>query len=198
VAVPRAPRLRSPRCRGAAATDTQHVQRHELGSAAPARRTEERRRHIYLDSISTVVMDSWNRGRVTLVGDAGYSPGPAVGGGTSLAVVGAYVLASELAAPSGDYIRGLCGVRAGAATGRLSKPAHRPGRDEGAHSAFPHATLGNSTSYPPPPSAARSSSSATHLLRRRPGSHAGRSETARPNHALRCQHQPSRTTTGSQ
>jgi hypothetical protein len=28
---------------------------------------------IYLDSISTVVMESWNRGRVTLVGDAGYS-----------------------------------------------------------------------------------------------------------------------------
>jgi 2-polyprenyl-6-methoxyphenol hydroxylase-like FAD-dependent oxidoreductase len=62
---------------------------------------------IYLDSISTVVMDSWNRGRVTLVGDAGYSPGPAVGGGTSLAVVGAYVLASELAAASGDHVRGL-------------------------------------------------------------------------------------------
>jgi 2-polyprenyl-6-methoxyphenol hydroxylase-like FAD-dependent oxidoreductase len=62
---------------------------------------------IYLDSISTVVMDGWNRGRVTLVGDAGYSPGPAVGGGTSLAVVGAYVLASELAAASGDQLRGL-------------------------------------------------------------------------------------------
>jgi 2-polyprenyl-6-methoxyphenol hydroxylase-like FAD-dependent oxidoreductase len=62
---------------------------------------------LYLDSISTVVMDGWNRGRVTLVGDAGYSPGPAVGGGTSLAVVGAYVLASELAAASGDQLRGL-------------------------------------------------------------------------------------------
>jgi 2-polyprenyl-6-methoxyphenol hydroxylase-like FAD-dependent oxidoreductase len=51
---------------------------------------------LYLDSISTIVMETWTRGRVTLVGDAGYSPGPAVGGGTSLAVVGAYVLASEL------------------------------------------------------------------------------------------------------
>ena len=50
---------------------------------------------LYLDSISTIVMETWTRGRVTLVGDAGYSPGPAVGGGTSLAVVGAYVLASE-------------------------------------------------------------------------------------------------------
>jgi 2-polyprenyl-6-methoxyphenol hydroxylase-like FAD-dependent oxidoreductase len=62
---------------------------------------------LYLDSISTIVMDTWTRGRVTLVGDAGYSPGSAVGGGTSLAVVGAYVLASELAASSGDQVRGL-------------------------------------------------------------------------------------------
>jgi 2-polyprenyl-6-methoxyphenol hydroxylase-like FAD-dependent oxidoreductase len=53
------------------------------------------------------VMDTWTRGRVTLVGDAGYSPGPAVGGGSSLAVVGAYVLASELAASSSDHARGL-------------------------------------------------------------------------------------------
>jgi 2-polyprenyl-6-methoxyphenol hydroxylase-like FAD-dependent oxidoreductase len=62
---------------------------------------------LYLDSISTILMDTWTRGRVTLVGDAGYSPGPAVGGGTSLAVVGGYVLASELAAARGDHVRGL-------------------------------------------------------------------------------------------
>lgn len=47
-------------------------------------------------------MDSWSRGRVTLVGDAGYCPGPAVGGSTSLAVYGAYVLAGELASAGGD------------------------------------------------------------------------------------------------
>jgi 2-polyprenyl-6-methoxyphenol hydroxylase-like FAD-dependent oxidoreductase len=51
----------------------------------------------YFDSISQIVMNTWTKGRVTLVGDAGYSPGPAVGGGTSLAMVGAYVLAQELA-----------------------------------------------------------------------------------------------------
>ena len=51
-------------------------------------------------------MDRWSRGRVALVGDAGYSPAPAVGGGTSLAVVGAYQLASELAAAGGDHIPG--------------------------------------------------------------------------------------------
>jgi 2-polyprenyl-6-methoxyphenol hydroxylase-like FAD-dependent oxidoreductase len=62
---------------------------------------------LYLDSISAIVMDTWTKSRVTLVGDAGYSPGPAVGGGTSLAAVGAYVLACELAAAKGDHLRGL-------------------------------------------------------------------------------------------
>jgi 2-polyprenyl-6-methoxyphenol hydroxylase-like FAD-dependent oxidoreductase len=56
----------------------------------------------YFDSISQIRMDRWSAGRVTLVGDAGYSPGPAVGGGTALAVVGAYVLAGELRAAGGD------------------------------------------------------------------------------------------------
>lgn len=51
----------------------------------------------YFDSIAQITLDTWHRGRVGLVGDAGYSPGPAVGGGTSLAVVAAYVLAGELA-----------------------------------------------------------------------------------------------------
>lgn len=57
----------------------------------------------YFDSIAQLELDTWSRGRVTLVGDAGYCPGPAVGGSTSLAVVGAYVLAGELARASGDY-----------------------------------------------------------------------------------------------
>jgi 2-polyprenyl-6-methoxyphenol hydroxylase-like FAD-dependent oxidoreductase len=61
---------------------------------------------LYLDSISQIVMDGWTQGRVTLVGDAGYCPAPAVGGGTSLAVIGAYVLASELAVARGDHVRG--------------------------------------------------------------------------------------------
>jgi 2-polyprenyl-6-methoxyphenol hydroxylase-like FAD-dependent oxidoreductase len=56
----------------------------------------------YFDSITQLRLDNWSRGRVTLVGDAGYCPGPAVGGSTSLAVVGAYVLAGELARAGGD------------------------------------------------------------------------------------------------
>ncbi|MCV7197777.1 FAD-dependent monooxygenase [Mycobacterium angelicum] len=57
----------------------------------------------YFDSITQLQLDSWSRGRVTLVGDAGYCPGPAVGGSTSIAVLGAYILAGELAQASGDY-----------------------------------------------------------------------------------------------
>lgn len=40
---------------------------------------------------------------MTLVGDAGYCPGPAVGGSTSLAVLGAYVLAGEMERAGGDH-----------------------------------------------------------------------------------------------
>jgi len=59
----------------------------------------------YFDSITQIRMDTWSRGRVTLVGDAGYCPGPAVGGSTTLAVIGAYVLAGELARAGGDHER---------------------------------------------------------------------------------------------
>src|SRR6185437_6171797 len=59
----------------------------------------------YFDSITQLRLEHWTRGRVALVGDAGYCPGPAVGGSTSLAVVGAYTLAGELAAAGGDPAR---------------------------------------------------------------------------------------------
>jgi 2-polyprenyl-6-methoxyphenol hydroxylase-like FAD-dependent oxidoreductase len=57
----------------------------------------------YFDSITQLQLDTWSRGRVTLVGDAGYCPGPAVGGSTSIAVLGAYILPGELAQARGDY-----------------------------------------------------------------------------------------------
>ncbi|MFI8854119.1 FAD-dependent monooxygenase [Streptomyces sp. NPDC053499] len=50
----------------------------------------------YFDAMAQVHMDGWTRGRVALVGDAGYCPSPLSGQGTSLALVGAYVLADEL------------------------------------------------------------------------------------------------------
>jgi 2-polyprenyl-6-methoxyphenol hydroxylase-like FAD-dependent oxidoreductase len=48
-------------------------------------------------------MDGWSRGRTVLLGDAVYCPSPLSGMGTGLAVVGAYVLAGELAAAGGDH-----------------------------------------------------------------------------------------------
>jgi 2-polyprenyl-6-methoxyphenol hydroxylase-like FAD-dependent oxidoreductase len=50
----------------------------------------------YFDAFAQVHMASWSRGRVTLCGDAGYCASPLSGMGTSLALVGAYVLAGEL------------------------------------------------------------------------------------------------------
>lgn len=57
----------------------------------------------YFDAASQIVMDTWYLDRVALVGDAGYCASPMSGQGTSLALIGAYVLAGELAAAKGDY-----------------------------------------------------------------------------------------------
>ncbi len=56
----------------------------------------------FLDSISRVQMETYTEGRVALVGDSAY--GNTLGGfGTGLAMVGAYVLAGELATVNGDH-----------------------------------------------------------------------------------------------
>jgi 2-polyprenyl-6-methoxyphenol hydroxylase-like FAD-dependent oxidoreductase len=56
----------------------------------------------YLDQVAQVVMDSWSNGRVGLIGDAAFSSSPMSGQGTGLALVGAYLLAGELAAAGWD------------------------------------------------------------------------------------------------
>lgn len=43
-----------------------------------------------------VKLDKWHKGRVVLLGDAGYCPSPNTGMGTTVALVGCYVLAGEL------------------------------------------------------------------------------------------------------
>jgi 2-polyprenyl-6-methoxyphenol hydroxylase-like FAD-dependent oxidoreductase len=58
---------------------------------------------VYFDSIAQVHLNSYSRGRVCLIGDAAWCASPRSGMGTSLAVVGAYVLAHELGAARGDY-----------------------------------------------------------------------------------------------
>jgi 2-polyprenyl-6-methoxyphenol hydroxylase-like FAD-dependent oxidoreductase len=62
-------------------------------------------RDFYLGSFAQVKMPHWTRGRAALVGDAAYCPSPYTGQGTSLAIVGAYVLAYELAQSPDDHAR---------------------------------------------------------------------------------------------
>jgi 2-polyprenyl-6-methoxyphenol hydroxylase-like FAD-dependent oxidoreductase len=50
----------------------------------------------YFEAIGQMRLDRWSRGRVVVLGDAGYCASPISGMGTSLALVGAYVLAGEL------------------------------------------------------------------------------------------------------
>lgn len=59
----------------------------------------------YFDRVNQVQVDGWSRGRTVLLGDAGYCASPMSGIGTSLALVGAYVLAGELATADGDHDR---------------------------------------------------------------------------------------------
>ena len=51
----------------------------------------------YFDTFSQIHMVSWAKGRVALLGDAAYCAAPTSGRGTSQALIGAYVLAGELA-----------------------------------------------------------------------------------------------------
>ncbi|HEV7421531.1 MAG TPA: FAD-dependent monooxygenase [Mycobacterium sp.] len=75
----------------------------------------------YFDAFAQVHMESWSRGRVTLCGDAGYCASPLSGMGTSLALVGAYLLAGELG-PAGNGLGTEHVERALANYGRLMRP----------------------------------------------------------------------------
>ncbi|WP_037853802.1 FAD-dependent monooxygenase [Streptomyces sp. NRRL S-340] len=66
----------------------------EIPRMVAAMRTAE---DLFFDAISQIRMTHWSQGRVALVGDAAYAPSFLTGQGTSLALVGAYVLAGELA-----------------------------------------------------------------------------------------------------
>nr|WP_264085165.1 FAD-dependent monooxygenase [Kibdelosporangium phytohabitans] len=50
----------------------------------------------YFESVGQMHLTRWSRGRIAVVGDAAYCASPLSGMGTSLALVGAYVLAGEL------------------------------------------------------------------------------------------------------
>jgi 2-polyprenyl-6-methoxyphenol hydroxylase-like FAD-dependent oxidoreductase len=56
----------------------------------------------YFDGTLQIRLDRWSRGRVVLLGDAGYAGGPG-GNGTGLALVGAHILAGELELAGGEH-----------------------------------------------------------------------------------------------
>jgi 2-polyprenyl-6-methoxyphenol hydroxylase-like FAD-dependent oxidoreductase len=58
---------------------------------------------VYFDSIAQVHLDAYARGRVCLTGDAAWCASPRSGMGTTLAMVGAYLLAHELHTAGTDY-----------------------------------------------------------------------------------------------
>jgi 2-polyprenyl-6-methoxyphenol hydroxylase-like FAD-dependent oxidoreductase len=58
---------------------------------------------LYFDDVTQIHLPRWSKGRVVLLGDAGYAPTLITGQGTSLAFVGAYVLAGELKTAGGDH-----------------------------------------------------------------------------------------------
>ncbi|WP_267394148.1 FAD-dependent monooxygenase [Sphingomonas sp. GC_Shp_5] len=57
----------------------------------------------YFDRINQIRMPSWSRGRVALVGDAGYCVSPLAGFGGSIAIIGAGRLAAALERYPGDH-----------------------------------------------------------------------------------------------
>ena len=56
---------------------------------------------LYFDSVAQVEMPAWSDGRVGLLGDAAYCPSLLAGQGSAFAMLGAYVLARQLAAAPG-------------------------------------------------------------------------------------------------
>lgn len=57
----------------------------------------------YFDVVSQIQMSHWSKDRVTLVGDACDCPSLLSGQGSTLAMVGAYILAGELKEANGNY-----------------------------------------------------------------------------------------------
>ncbi len=62
----------------------------------------EKNNDVYFDGVSQVITPRWFDGRLGMIGDAAYCPTPLTGMGTSLAIIGAYLLAGELSR-NNDY-----------------------------------------------------------------------------------------------
>jgi 2-polyprenyl-6-methoxyphenol hydroxylase-like FAD-dependent oxidoreductase len=60
---------------------------------------------LYFDAVSQIRMERWSHGRAVLLGDAGYCPALLTGQGSTLAMMGAYILAGELKVALGNHKR---------------------------------------------------------------------------------------------
>src|SRR5437588_5715598 len=60
---------------------------------------------LYFDAVSQIRMETWSHGRAVLLGDAGYCPALLSGQGSTLAMMGASILAGELKVALGDHQR---------------------------------------------------------------------------------------------
>lgn len=69
--------------------------------------------NFYFGSASQIRMPSWTKGRIALVGDAGYCASPAAGKGGSLALDGAAALADAFAEHGGDHVAAFLAYDAG-------------------------------------------------------------------------------------
>jgi 2-polyprenyl-6-methoxyphenol hydroxylase-like FAD-dependent oxidoreductase len=74
---------------------------------------------LWFDRFAQIHLDCWSQGRIALLGDAAWAAGPG-GGGTGLAMTGAYVLAAELAnaEPTTALARYEAALRKGAIRGQ--------------------------------------------------------------------------------
>lgn len=70
--------------------------------ARPMLEALDRANDLYVNRMSQIFTPSWSRGRVALVGDAAWAPSFLAGEGTGLGIIGAYVLAGELARAGGS------------------------------------------------------------------------------------------------
>jgi len=59
--------------------------------------------NLFFDEVCQIHMSSWTKGRVALVGDAGYAPSFFTGMGTTLAMLGAKNVVDALISSNGDY-----------------------------------------------------------------------------------------------
>jgi len=91
----------------------------------------DRAEDLACQQVGAVRMERWTTGRVVLVGDAGYCPTPLSGRGTTLALVGAWTLAAELARSDGDVGSALAGydaaIRPNVAVGQQLPPGGADG-----------------------------------------------------------------------